>query len=83
MKITYKCEHYNYDFVGRKSTAPVTTITYESENVELDSILEDFASFLRGAGFQIDGYLDVVPHDDELPEVEEHSPHFYDEDRNK
>lgn len=31
----------------------------------LDGVLEDFAAFLRGCGYHIDGYLDIVKEDDD------------------
>lgn len=43
-------------------------LTFESSSVSLDQILTDFADFLRGCGFQINGYLDVINPDEEWPE---------------
>lgn len=38
----------------------VSKITYETENVHLDDILEDFQDFLKGCGFHIKGTLQIV-----------------------
>lgn len=37
-----------------------TNVSIESESISLPELLEDFADFLRGCGFQIDGHLDVI-----------------------
>jgi hypothetical protein len=34
--------------------------------------LEKFADFLRGSGYHFDGYLDVVPFDEDIPEMPEY-----------
>ena len=72
MKITLKAEHYNYDLYGQQSKEPLSTITYETKNDTLDGILEDFTNFLRGCGFQIDGYIDVVPYDEMPSDIHDH-----------
>jgi hypothetical protein len=41
-------------------------ITYETPSESLDQILSEFGDFLRGCGFVINGYLDVV--NDDYPE---------------
>lgn len=64
MKITFKGEHYDYSLYGQQSKEPISTITYVTEHDTLDSILEEFTNFLRGCGYMIDGYLDVVPHEE-------------------
>lgn len=45
-----------------------TNLTLETSAVSLDQLLTDFADFLRGAGFQINGYLDVIDPDEQFPE---------------
>lgn len=61
MKITFTCEHHH---ALLSPTHVVAKITYETRQEQLDQILEDFRCFLKGAGFEIDGYLDVVPFDE-------------------
>lgn len=64
MKITFKCEHFNYnDYTGEvKGTNKI--VTHELLNdVSLTEVLEGFEEFLRGSGFTFDGYIDVVPHE--------------------
>lgn len=62
MKFELTCQHYNY--LSSSNTHPGTKINIEFESETLDDILEEFAMFLRGCGFVIDGTLDVVPHDE-------------------
>lgn len=64
MKMTFKAEHYDYSLYGEQSKKPISTIIYDTQHDSLDMILEDFTQFLRGCGFYINGYLDVVPYDD-------------------
>lgn len=45
-----------------------TKLTLETSAESLDQLLTDFADFLRGAGFQINGYLDVINPDEDFPE---------------
>jgi len=45
-------------------------LTFESTSDSRDQILTEFADFLRGCGFIVDGYLDVVLHDDYEPAEE-------------
>lgn len=60
------CEHtdaWNGDSV-------VTRTTVETNNVVLQDVLQDFEDFLRGAGFQIQGKLEIVD-EQSLQEEEE------------
>lgn len=60
------CEHtdaWNGDSV-------VTRTTVETNNVVLQDVLQDFEDFLRGAGFQIQGKLEIVNEEDEFEEQE-------------
>ena len=34
------------------------------DEASLDQMLESFEYFLRASGYHIDGYIDVVPHDE-------------------
>lgn len=60
-KMTFTCEHPSL-LDGKTNLAK---ITYESNREYLYDIIEDFEDFLRGAGFVVDGKLDVV---ESLPE---------------
>lgn len=41
-------------------------VTHEVEGESLDEVLSAFENFLKGAGYQLDGILDVVDPDDQL-----------------
>lgn len=55
-KITFVCEHPSL----LDSTQNLAKITYESNREYLYDIIEDFEDFLRGAGFIVDGKLEIV-----------------------
>jgi hypothetical protein len=59
-RYTFTCEHFEYDdFTGDKiGVSSKTTKEFNSE--ELNSIIENFESFLRGVGFQFNGELSIV-----------------------
>jgi len=59
MKFEMTCQHYNY--FGLTDRQPGTKMNMEFEAESLDDVLEEFAMFLRGCGYLIDGRLDVVP----------------------
>ena len=62
MKFELTGQHYNYlSLIDRR---PGTKINMEFESETLEDVLEEFAMFLRGCGYIIDGRLDVVPHDE-------------------
>lgn len=50
-------------------------------------VIEQFEMFLKGAGYSFDGMLDIVDPIDEtmvtLDLPEQHSPHYFDTERNK
>lgn len=54
--MTFICEHRN----AWDQTLD-NRITYETENIHIDQILEDVEDFLRGCGFKFEGKLDIVP----------------------
>ena len=56
------CQHYNY--LSLTDKRPGTKINFEFESETLEDVLEEFALFLRGCGYTIDGRLDVVPQDE-------------------
>jgi hypothetical protein len=58
MKFELTCQHYNY--FGLTDRQPGTKINIQFEGESLDEILEEFAMFLRGCGFAINGTLDIV-----------------------
>lgn len=48
-----------------------STITKEFQAVSLDTILHEFQYFLKGAGFEFDGNIEIVPelnYDTQFPE---------------
>jgi hypothetical protein len=59
MKFELTGQHYNY--LSLSDRRPGTKINMEFEGESLDEILEEFAMFLRGCGFAINGTLDIVP----------------------
>ena len=58
---------FNSKFVGFGS--PSSTLEFEAD--ALSDVLERFGDFLRGSGYHFDGYIDIVPHDEELIYEEE------------
>jgi hypothetical protein len=58
MKFELIGQQYNYLSLTDRRPGTKTTIEFESENLE--DVLEEFAMFLRGCGYVIDGRLDVV-----------------------
>jgi hypothetical protein len=62
MKFELTGQHYNH--LSLTDRRPGTKINMEFESEYIDDVLEEFAMFLRGCGYIIDGRLDVVPHDE-------------------
>jgi len=62
MKFEFTGQQYNYLSLTDRRPGTKTIIEFESEHI--DDVLEEFAMFLRGCGYVIDGKLDVVPHDE-------------------
>jgi hypothetical protein len=62
MKFELTGQQYNY--LSLTDRRPGTKINMEFESEMLEDVLEEFAMFLRGCGYVIDGRLDVVSHDD-------------------
>ena len=56
------CQHYNY--LSLADRTPGTKITMEFESETLEDVLEEFAMFLRGCGFAINGVLEVIPEEE-------------------
>ena len=64
-KFTFICEEEPCPF----GSSITTKRTFEFDAVELSGIVGEFETFLRGCGFTIKGYLDVV--NDEWQDNEE------------
>jgi hypothetical protein len=65
-RYTFTCEHFQYDdFTGDKIGVS-SKITKEFNSEELNLIIENFESFLRGAGFQFNGELSIVENSSDL-----------------
>jgi len=62
MKFELTGQHYNY--LSLTDRRPGTKINMEFESETLEDVLEEFAMFLRGCGYVIDGRLDIVSHDE-------------------
>ena len=65
-RFTFTCEHFDYDVFNGDELGVAVKNTTEFRADELETILESFESFLRGAGYVFDGSVDVVR--DEEPE---------------
>jgi hypothetical protein len=45
----------------------VQRVTFElPQDSTLIQVIEGFEHFLKGAGYQLDGYLDIVPHEEDV-----------------
>jgi len=61
-KITFSCNHY----ASLYKDAPLTkTYNMTVDGSSLMEVIEDFEMFLKGCGFVFDGYLDIVPHEED------------------
>lgn len=63
MKMTFTCEHYNWDDFTGKQKEPISKINFETKNDNLEDVLSDFEMFLRGCGYFFDGHLDIINED--------------------
>lgn len=79
--MTFKFIQEYKDFDGRM----VQTVTFEMpQDSTLPEVVEGFESFLKGAGYQLEGYLDIVPHQEEEPlRYERATPEWYKNNLNK
>ena len=59
-KFTLTCQHTNL-----WTNEQMCKNTHEFEVETLTEVLENFELFLRGAGYIVDGDLDVVPHEED------------------
>ena len=68
-KITFSCNHY----ASLYKDAPLTkTYNMTVDGSSLMEVIEDFEMFLKGCGFVFDGYLDIVPHEEDT--IQENIP---------
>ena len=70
-------------------------LLYDSNDNFCNDIIQEFEYFLKGAGFYINGTLDVVPEEEcdynpdanlelyDAMDLPNHSHHYYDTERNK
>jgi hypothetical protein len=65
-KYTFTCEHFDYDNYRGDELDVASKHTTEFRADTLETMLENFEMFLRGAGFQFDGVLDVVKPEEEI-----------------
>ena len=64
-RYTFTCEHFDYNnFTGNEMDV-ASKHTTEFRADDLTTMLENFESFLRGAGFHFDGVIDVVKPEEE------------------
>jgi hypothetical protein len=63
-KFTFICEDEPMPFAD----SVITKRTFEFNADCLDSVIGEFESFLRGCGFSLDGYLEVVRPDQKIVE---------------
>lgn len=62
----------------------VSKSTHEFEVDGLMDVVENVELFLKGAGFVFDGYLDIVPVEEDPPHDNiGHSEFFFDTERNR
>ena len=92
-KFTFICEEEPMPFAD----VVTTKRTFEFNAVSLNDIIQEFEYFLKGAGFYINGTLEVVPEEDysdphidtsnvdmfDSMDLPTHSHHYYDTERNK
>lgn len=77
MRMIFTCEHDGpFNKVNQR-------VHYETMSETLPEILEDFELFLKGAGFNFDGRVDIVSlkdfYGDMTPEEQLSVPEYYDE----
>ncbi len=60
--ITFKCEHPS-SLLSDAAIAETVVVSIPAF-ASLSTVLESFERFLRGCGYEFDGVLDVVPHDE-------------------
>ena len=74
-KFTFICEDNAMPF----SEGSVSKRTVEFDAYSLEDIIAEFELFLQGAGFRINGHIDIAANE----ELSGHSKYFFDTDRNR
>jgi len=64
-RYTFTCEHFDYNNFTGDEMGVASKHTTEFHADDLTTMLENFESFLRGAGFHFDGVIDVVKPEEE------------------
>ena len=64
-RYTFTCEHFDYNNFTGDEIGVASKHSTEFRADTLETMLENFEMFLRGAGFQFDGVIDVVESDDD------------------
>jgi len=79
-RYTFTCEHFDYNnFTGNEMDV-ASKHTTEFRADDLTTMLENFESFLRGAGFHFDGVIDVVKPEEEQNWDDEYGEDDYEPD---
>lgn len=71
-KFTFVCDH--------SCDLDTHVVTHQFDAETYWEAIAQFEMFLKSAGYQFDGVLDIV---DAIEDTKPHSHHYYDEDRNK
>ena len=72
-RYTFTCEHFDYNNFTGDELDVASKHTTEFRADDLTTMLENFEMFLRGAGFQFDGTIDVVNPDAEFDDTDDES----------
>jgi hypothetical protein len=76
-----------YQNVNMHSKELISKITSETNADSLKEVLEEFESFLKGAGYYFDGRIDIVKEDDDYDfddeDDDENSDAFFDDEDEK
>ena len=72
-KFTLVCDH--------SCDLDTHVVTHQFNAETYWEVLEQFEAFLKGAGYNFDGHLDIVK--DEVVQPQGHSDHYYDINRNR
>ena len=68
-RFTFTCEHFDYNDLTGDEQNVASTHTTQFRADTLKTMLENFEMFLRGAGFQFDGVIDVIsPEENDIEE---------------
>jgi hypothetical protein len=59
-RYTFICEHFDYDIYRSEEMDVASKHTTEFRADDLNTMLQNFELFLRGAGFHFDGTIDIV-----------------------